>query len=226
MSASPTWTLPSTASSSLAAPFPSHRWTSSTRAAFRSSLIRKWQRLRCSSGWSLATSSRSSCASEARVGWHELLAADWETAWAFYSELFGWQKAETDKGAMGTYQQFSAGGQTIGGMFTKPSDRCRPPSGFTTSTSATSMRRPSAWKLVAARSSTARLKCRAATGSMQCTGPSGRHFRAVGPQRHRIFRARHIAPRRLSCSLRRTEPPCRACRRAAHLIAIAEEVIE
>jgi uncharacterized protein len=55
------------------------------------------------------------------VGWHELLAADWEAAWAFYSELFGWQKAETDKGAMGTYQLFSAGGQTIGGMFTKPS---------------------------------------------------------------------------------------------------------
>ena len=55
-----------------------------------------------------------------RVGWHELLAADWEKAWAFYSELFGWQKADTDIGAMGTYQLFSAGGQTIGGMFTKP----------------------------------------------------------------------------------------------------------
>jgi uncharacterized protein len=55
-----------------------------------------------------------------RVGWHELLAADWETAWAFYRELFGWQKADADTGAMGTYQLFSAGGQTIGGMFTKP----------------------------------------------------------------------------------------------------------
>jgi predicted enzyme related to lactoylglutathione lyase len=55
-----------------------------------------------------------------RVGWHELLAADWETAWAFYRELFGWQKADTDTGVMGTYQLFSAGGQTIGGMFTKP----------------------------------------------------------------------------------------------------------
>ena len=28
-----------------------------------------------------------------RVGWHELLAADWEKAFAFYGELFGWQKA-------------------------------------------------------------------------------------------------------------------------------------
>jgi predicted enzyme related to lactoylglutathione lyase len=55
-----------------------------------------------------------------RVGWHELLAADWEKAFAFYRELFGWQKAEADTGAAGTYQLFSAAGQTIGGMFTKP----------------------------------------------------------------------------------------------------------
>jgi len=55
-----------------------------------------------------------------RVGWHELLAADCEKAFAFYAELFGWQKADADTGAMGTYQLFSAEGQTIGGMFTKP----------------------------------------------------------------------------------------------------------
>ncbi len=55
-----------------------------------------------------------------RVGWHELLAADWEKAFAFYGELFGWQKAESHVGAMGTYQGFSAGGEPIGGMFTKP----------------------------------------------------------------------------------------------------------
>jgi uncharacterized protein len=55
-----------------------------------------------------------------RVGWHELLAADWKKALAFYGELFGWQKAEANVGAMGTYQRFSAGGQTIGGMVTKP----------------------------------------------------------------------------------------------------------
>ena len=76
--------------------------------------------MRCSSGCSLATSSPPSCGKRGGVGWHELLAADWETAWAFYSEIFGWQKAETDNGAMGTYQLFSASGQTIGGMFTKP----------------------------------------------------------------------------------------------------------
>jgi uncharacterized protein len=54
-----------------------------------------------------------------RVGWHELLAADWKQALAFYGELFGWQKADADIGEMGTYQLFSAGGQTIGGMVNK-----------------------------------------------------------------------------------------------------------
>lgn len=55
-----------------------------------------------------------------RVGWHELLAADWEQAWAFYGDLFGWQKEDADVGGMGTYQPFSASEQMIGGMFTKP----------------------------------------------------------------------------------------------------------
>lgn len=55
-----------------------------------------------------------------RPGWHELLAANWEKAFAFYAALFGWQKAEAQQGEMGTYQQFSAAGETSGGMFTKP----------------------------------------------------------------------------------------------------------
>jgi len=59
-----------------------------------------------------------------RVGWHELLAADLQKAFAFYSELFGWQKADAETGPTDTYQLFSAGGQTIGGMFTKlPEER-------------------------------------------------------------------------------------------------------
>ena len=36
-----------------------------------------------------------------RVSWHELLAADWEKAFAFYGELFGWQKADADIGRDG-----------------------------------------------------------------------------------------------------------------------------
>jgi len=55
------------------------------------------------------------------VGWHELLAADWEKALAFYGDLFGWQKANAEVGDMGTYQGFSIGGRTIGGVLTKPS---------------------------------------------------------------------------------------------------------
>jgi uncharacterized protein len=53
------------------------------------------------------------------VGWHELLAADWAKAFGFYAELFGWQKVDTESGPVDAYQLFSAGGQTIGGMFTK-----------------------------------------------------------------------------------------------------------
>ena len=55
-----------------------------------------------------------------RVGWHELFAADWEKAFAFYNGLFGWKKADSHVGLMGTYQWFSAGAEMIGGMFTKP----------------------------------------------------------------------------------------------------------
>ena len=55
----------------------------------------------------------------ARVGWHELLAADSEQAFAFYRELFGWQKADTEPESTDEYQLVTVGGQTIGGMFTK-----------------------------------------------------------------------------------------------------------
>ena len=55
-----------------------------------------------------------------RVGWHELVATDREKALAFYSELFGWQQTDADVSTLGTYQLFSAGGETIGGMVTGP----------------------------------------------------------------------------------------------------------
>jgi hypothetical protein len=54
-----------------------------------------------------------------QVGWHELLAADWTKAFAFYRELFDWQKADAEPGSTDAYQLFSAGGRTIGGMLTK-----------------------------------------------------------------------------------------------------------
>src|SRR5262249_16909916 len=55
-----------------------------------------------------------------RIGWQELIAAECERAWTCYRELFGWEKAQANVGAWGIYQLFSAGGQIIGGMFTKP----------------------------------------------------------------------------------------------------------
>jgi uncharacterized protein len=54
-----------------------------------------------------------------RVGWHELLATDWEKAFPFYGEIFGWQKANAEIGPTDTFQLFAAGGQTLGGMFAK-----------------------------------------------------------------------------------------------------------
>jgi predicted enzyme related to lactoylglutathione lyase len=60
-------------------------------------------------------------ASTGRVGWHELLAEDSKNAWTFYSEVFGWQSTSAQFGEMGTYQLFSARGQTMGGIVTKAS---------------------------------------------------------------------------------------------------------
>jgi uncharacterized protein len=55
-----------------------------------------------------------------RVGWHELLAADREKASSFYGAVFGWQPGDVDTAEIGTYQLFSAGGETIGGIASKP----------------------------------------------------------------------------------------------------------
>jgi uncharacterized protein len=53
--------------------------------------------------------------------WHELVATDWQAAWTFYQELFGWEKTEAmDMGAMGTYQMYGLAGKTVGGFYTKP----------------------------------------------------------------------------------------------------------
>lgn len=55
-----------------------------------------------------------------RVGWHELLAANWASALDFYIALFGWQKTDTEIGDPGHYQTFAADGKMIGGVVTKP----------------------------------------------------------------------------------------------------------
>lgn len=51
------------------------------------------------------------------MGWRELRTSDWESAFAFYEGLFGWEKSYAhDMGPMGTYQTFSLGGAWTGGM--------------------------------------------------------------------------------------------------------------
>jgi predicted enzyme related to lactoylglutathione lyase len=54
-----------------------------------------------------------------QVGWHELLASDWEKVFSFYGDTFGWRKAVAESGPTDTYQLISAGGRTIGGMSNK-----------------------------------------------------------------------------------------------------------
>jgi predicted enzyme related to lactoylglutathione lyase len=66
-----------------------------------------------------------------RIGWHELHAADRESAFAFYADLFGWTKTEAiDMGPMGVYQTFATGGPSgdtmVGGMMTKTDAMPRP----------------------------------------------------------------------------------------------------
>ena len=52
-----------------------------------------------------------------RPAWHELHTTDREAGFAFYADLFGWEKAEAyDMGPQGSYQIFALDGSSIGGM--------------------------------------------------------------------------------------------------------------
>jgi len=56
-----------------------------------------------------------------QFSWHELATTDPKGAWAFYSELFGWEKAgEMDMGPGGVYQMYGFGGVPMGGIYAKP----------------------------------------------------------------------------------------------------------
>jgi uncharacterized protein len=61
------------------------------------------------------------------VSWHDLGARDWQSAFAFYSDLFGWEKANAiDMGPAGVYQIFSLKGAPIGGMMTLENPKSAP----------------------------------------------------------------------------------------------------
>lgn len=61
--------------------------------------------------------------------WHELMTTDWEAAWEFYSELFGWETTEDmDMGeGMGTYHMYGQEGAAYGGMYNRPPQVPAPP---------------------------------------------------------------------------------------------------
>ena len=75
-----------------------------------------------------------------RVGWHELLAADWEKAWGFYGELFGWKK-RTLTSARWARTSCSPPQDRQSAACSQSLRACRSPSGCITSTSAISTRR-------------------------------------------------------------------------------------
>jgi hypothetical protein len=54
------------------------------------------------------------------VSWHELVTSDWQAAFDFYHDLFGWEKTSAmDMGPAGTYQMYGekADGRPYGGMY-------------------------------------------------------------------------------------------------------------
>ena len=82
-------------------------------AVSRSSPIRRAPPLRSSSPGARRAENRRRKA-PGLFGWHELYANDWQKAFDFYSDMFGWKKAEAvDMGPMGTYQTFVLGGDLL-----------------------------------------------------------------------------------------------------------------
>lgn len=61
--------------------------------------------------------------------WHELATTDWQAAFDFYRELFGWQVAEDyDMGEIGTYRVYGrVPDLALGGMCNKPAGTPGPP---------------------------------------------------------------------------------------------------
>jgi predicted enzyme related to lactoylglutathione lyase len=60
--------------------------------------------------------------------WHELATTDVNGAWAFYSDLFGWEKKEAhDMGPAGIYQVFGFPSLGLGGIYKKPAEMPGPP---------------------------------------------------------------------------------------------------
>ena len=62
------------------------------------------------------------------VSWHELATTDWEGAFDYYADLFGWEKQQAmDMGEAGTYQMYGMGEKMLGGMYNKSAEQPGPP---------------------------------------------------------------------------------------------------
>jgi len=66
------------------------------------------------------------------IGWRELYAGEWQSAFSFYEKMFGWTKGPAhDMGQMGgIYQLFATGADPVGGMMTKPAVIAHPYWGY------------------------------------------------------------------------------------------------
>jgi uncharacterized protein len=63
-----------------------------------------------------------------QVSWHELTTTDYEAAFTFYQDLFGWNKTTAmDMGPLGIYQMYGRAGREYGGMFNKNDEMPMPP---------------------------------------------------------------------------------------------------
>jgi len=117
------------------------------------------------------------------IGWHELYTGDLESAFKFYSKLFGWTKSTAvDMGPMGTYQLFAINGEDKGGMMTKPPHIPVATWGYYFNVAA----------LDAALGRVTKGKGKVLNGPMQvpggswiaqCVDPQGAHFSLVAPKR-------------------------------------------
>jgi len=59
--------------------------------------------------------------------WHELATSDYKAAFAFYSDLFGWEKtSEMDMGPDGVYFMYGLRGRPYGGMYNKKPEHGAP----------------------------------------------------------------------------------------------------
>ncbi len=60
-------------------------------------------------------------AAPGRFSWHELMTTDYEAAFGFYSELFGWEiMDDMDMGDGWIYRLYGRNGKQLGGMFNRP----------------------------------------------------------------------------------------------------------